>query len=108
MHEWEYALREPLTEVYRTLREAGPRRGDACEAVLRGSGRQPRTPAMAGRLVRVLTELDLAAVDGDGFGLRLADAPARTSLERSPAFIAYGRRLEDGRTFLTSSTSIAA
>ncbi len=108
MHEWEYALREPLTEVYRTLREAGPRRGDACEAVLRGSGRQPRTPAMAGRLVRVLTELDLAAVDADGLGLRLADTPGRTSLERSPAFIAYGRRLEDGRTFLTSSTAIAA
>jgi len=108
MHAWEYTLREPLEAVYRTLRQAGGRQGAGCEAVLRGAGREPHTPAMAGRLVRVLTELDLAVLDRSALGLELAGAPTRTSLERSEAFIAYRRRLEDGRRWLTTSTARAA
>ena len=63
---------------------------------------------MAGRLVRVLTELDLAVLDRDGVALEVADAPQRTALERSAAFRAYHQCLEDGLRFLTSTPIPAA
>jgi single-stranded-DNA-specific exonuclease len=105
IHEWDFALREPLTALYRVLREKGAVRGEALEAVLRGEGSQPRSAALAGRLVRVLTELDLVVLDREGPALRIAEAPARTALERSPAFRAYHQRLEDGLRYLTSETT---
>jgi single-stranded-DNA-specific exonuclease len=108
IHEWEYTLREPCAAVYRALRAAGDSRGEALEAVLRGEGTQPRTPALAGRIVRILTELGLADLDRDGLGLGLAGAPARTNLEHSAAFMAYRRRLEDGQRYLTTSQPKAA
>jgi single-stranded-DNA-specific exonuclease len=104
IHQWDFALRDPLTALYRALRGAGEVRGEAFEAVLRGEGPQPRSAALAGRLVRVLSELDLAALDREGQALRLTEPPARTALERSPAFRAYHRRLEDGLRYLTSDT----
>ncbi|MEA2295593.1 MAG: single-stranded-DNA-specific exonuclease [Solirubrobacteraceae bacterium] len=108
IHEWEYTLREPCAAVYRALRATGGSRGEALEAVLRGDGTQPRTPALAGRVVRILTELGLADLDRAEFGLSLAGAPARTSLERSAAFVAYRRRLEGGQRYLTTSQPKAA
>jgi single-stranded-DNA-specific exonuclease len=105
IHEWDFALREPLTTLYRALRGAGTVRGEALEAVLRGEGPQPRSAALAGRLVRVLTELDLVVLDREGPALRIAEAPARTALERSPAFRAYHERHEDGLRYLTSDTT---
>jgi hypothetical protein len=63
---------------------------------------------MAGRLVRVLTELGLADLDRVGLGLSLAEAPARTALERSAAYTAYRTRLESGTTYLTTSIQQAA
>jgi single-stranded-DNA-specific exonuclease len=102
IHQWDFALREPLTALYRALRGAGEVRGEALEAALRGEGPQPRSAALAGRLVRVLAELDLAVLDREGQALRLTEAPARTELERSEAFRAYHRRLEDGLRYLTS------
>ena len=108
IHQWDFALRDPLTALYRALREAGEARGEAYEAVLRGEGPQPRSPALAGRLVRVLTELDLAVLDREGPALKTVEPPARTALERSPAFRAYHRRLEDGLRYLTSDTIRAA
>jgi single-stranded-DNA-specific exonuclease len=105
IHEWDFALREPLTALYRALRDRRTVRGEALEAVLRGEGPQPRSAALAGRLVRVLTELDLVVLDREGPALRIAEAPARTALERSPAFRAYHQRLEDGLTYLTSDTT---
>ena len=105
IHEWEFALREPLKALYRALRGAGTVGGEALEAVLRGEGPQPRSAALAGRLVRVLTELDLVVLDREGPALRIAEAPARTALERSAAFGAYHQRLEDGLRYLTSETT---
>jgi single-stranded-DNA-specific exonuclease len=102
IHQWDFALRDPLTTVFRALRAAREASGEACEALLRGEGPQPRSAALAGRLVRVLVELDLAGLDRNGPVLRVADSPPRTALERSPAFRAYSRRLEDGLRFLTS------
>ena len=104
IHQWDFALREPLTTLYRALRGAGEARGEAFESVLRGEGPQPRSAALAGRLVRVLTELELAVLDRQGPALRIVEPPARTALERSAAFRAYHQRLEDGLRYLTSDT----
>jgi single-stranded-DNA-specific exonuclease len=108
IHDWNYALRAPLTVTYRALRAAGEASGETLEGLLRGDDPQPRSPALAGRLVRVLSELALVDLQRDGLALRVADAPARTSLERSAAFRAYQHRLEDGRRYLSSATSRAA
>ncbi|HET9740321.1 MAG TPA: single-stranded-DNA-specific exonuclease RecJ [Solirubrobacteraceae bacterium] len=104
IHQWDFALRDPLTALYRGLRGAGDVRGEAFEAALRGEGPQPRSAALAGRLVRVLSELDLVVLDREGPALRLTETPARTALERSAAFQAYHARLEDGLRFLTTDT----
>ena len=104
IHQWDFALREPLADLYRALRGMGEARGEACEAVLRGEGPQPRSAALAGRLVRVLSELDLVVPEREGQALRVAAAPERTALERSAAFRAYHGRLEDGLRFLTSDS----
>ena len=103
IHEWDFALRDPLTAVYRALRAANSTSGEATEHLLRGEGPQPRSAALAGRLVRVLTELELASFDRTGQGLTPAENPQRTQLERSAAYQAYQQQLEDGRRFLTSS-----
>jgi hypothetical protein len=111
IHEWDFALRDPLTALYRALRVLGGKaRGEACESVLRGEGPQPRSAALAGRLVRVLTELGLADFsDGNPHpALTVAESPQRTALERSAAYRAYQRRLEDGRRYLTSSDTTEA
>jgi single-stranded-DNA-specific exonuclease len=108
IHQWDYALREPLATVFRALRAARQTGGEALEAVLRGEGPQPRSAALAGRLVRILTELELAVLDREGPALTVAEAPARTALERSAAYRAYQRRLEDGLRYLTSAPSRAA
>jgi single-stranded-DNA-specific exonuclease len=102
IHEWDFALREPLKALYRALRGAGTVSGEALEAVLRGEGSQPRSAALAGRLVRVLSELDLVVLDRKGPALRIAEAPARTALEHSAAFRAYHQWREDGLRYLTS------
>jgi single-stranded-DNA-specific exonuclease len=104
IHEWDFDLRDPLTALYRALRAAKVACGEAGEALLRGDGPQPRSAALAGRLVRVLTELGLVALDREGPALEVAQRPQRTSLERSAAFTAYQQRFEDGRQYLTSST----
>jgi single-stranded-DNA-specific exonuclease len=108
IHRWDFALRDPLTALYRALRAAREVGGESCESVLRGEGPQPRSAALAGRLVRVLTELELVALDREGPVLEVAVAPRRTALERSAAFRAYHQRLEDGLRFLTSPQIPAA
>jgi single-stranded-DNA-specific exonuclease len=108
IHQWDFALRDPLAALYRALRAAREARGEACEAVLRGEGPQPRSAALAGRLVRVLTELDLVVLDRKRPALKVAETPQRTALERSAAFRAYHRRLEDGLRYLTETPIRAA
>jgi single-stranded-DNA-specific exonuclease len=102
IHEWNFALRDPLAALYRALRGIEHARGERFAGVLRGEGSQPRSAALAGRLVRVLTELDLVALDREGPALRIVERPGRTALERSAAFRAYHRRLEDGLRYLSS------
>ncbi len=108
IHTWDFALRDPLAILYRALRAARESGGEACEALLRGEGPQPRSAALAGRLVRVLAELDLVDFDREGPALRAVEAPERTALERSAAYRAYHRRLEDGLRYLSSAPIRAA
>ncbi len=101
--EWDYALRDPLAAVYRSLRHGGGAPAEACEELLCGGCTPRRSPALAGRLVRVLAELALVEVRRDGPALRVVEAPARTELERSPAFRAYSTRLQAGRRWLSAT-----
>jgi single-stranded-DNA-specific exonuclease len=107
IHEREYALRASLTATYRALRAAGEAAGEELETLLRGDAKTPRPAALAGRVLRVLAELQLVSLDPAG---RTVTVPAaeRTELERSEAFRAYQQRYEDGRTFLTEVTAKAA
>jgi single-stranded-DNA-specific exonuclease len=103
MHELEYGLRASLVALYRDLRSRGRVTGEELERLLRGEGSHGRPARLAGRLVRVLAELELVSLDRDLPALALAGT-AQTALERSTAFRAYAKRHEDGRRFLNSAS----
>ncbi len=105
--EREYGLRAPLAALYRALRDRGGAEGEELEAVLRGESSRPRSPALAGRLLRVLVELRLVSLDRDRPAVTVP-AAERTALERSPAFRAYEQRREDALQFLSEQTARAA
>jgi hypothetical protein len=89
----ELDLRPALTEVYRALRALPPETGpDALQAALAGSGRYPRTPSLCARLIAVLTELELVALDVERRICELRDG-IRTDLSRSATYRACGERL---------------
>ena len=73
--------------------------GEELERLLRGERPQGRPARLAGRLIRVLAELELVSLERDLPALAVA-GEARTALERSPAFRVYAKRHEDGRRFL--------
>jgi single-stranded-DNA-specific exonuclease len=100
MHELEYGLRTSLVALYRSLRERERATGEELERLLRGDGPHGRSAALAGRLIRVLTELELVSLDRDLPALAIASR-APTALERSPAFRVYRQRYEDGKQFLS-------
>jgi single-stranded-DNA-specific exonuclease len=100
----EYSLRGSLVDLYRALRRPGRVAGAELESLLRGAGRWPRGPELAARLVRVLTELELASFDPELPELRLAGREP-TKLECSNAYRLYTKINEDGQRFLSSSTS---
>jgi single-stranded-DNA-specific exonuclease len=102
MHELEYGLRHHLASLYRALRPLRAVAGEQVEGLLRGEGAHGRPARLAGRLLRVLTELQLVELDPDRPALALAGS-APTSLERSPAYRVYAQRHEDGRRFLSSA-----
>jgi single-stranded-DNA-specific exonuclease len=106
IHEREYALRASLAALYRVLRDLGGVEGEGLEAALRGDGPQPRSPALAGRLLRILVELDLVELDHERIGANVL-SERRAQLEASAAFRAYQRRLEDGRLYLGNNAAPA-
>jgi single-stranded-DNA-specific exonuclease len=102
MHELEYALRTSLVAFYRALRDRERAAGEELERLLRGDGPHSRSARLAGRLVRVLAELELVSLDRDLPALTIAGA-APTALERSPSYRVYAQRYEDGRRYLSSA-----
>jgi single-stranded-DNA-specific exonuclease len=117
---WELDLRAPLAAAYRALRAAARRAegdelfdpevsGAALAAALAGAGGQPRTGATAGRLLRVLAELELVVIEGDDpLAVTVPPVAERTALERSPAFRSYTARLEAGLAHLGAAPRTAA
>jgi single-stranded-DNA-specific exonuclease len=102
MHELEYSLRASLVALYRSLRLRRRAAGEELERLLRGDGSPGRPARLAGRLIRVLAELELVLLDRDLPALALANG-APTVLERSPAYRVYAHRHEDGRRFLSNA-----
>jgi single-stranded-DNA-specific exonuclease len=107
MHELEYGLRASLVALYRELKSRRRVAGEELEHLLRGDGPPGRPARLAGRLIRVLAELELVSLDRDLQALAVAGA-ARTALERSPAFRVYAKRYEDGRRFLSNANPAAS
>jgi single-stranded-DNA-specific exonuclease len=107
MHELEYGLRTSLVSLYRALRLRQRVAGGELERLLRGDGPHGRSAGLAGRLVKVLAELELVSLDRALPALAIADLEP-TTLERSPAYRAYGQRYEDGRRFLSSANRRAS
>jgi single-stranded-DNA-specific exonuclease len=102
IHELEYGLRTSLTALFRSLRQRQRAAGGELEHLLRGDGQHGRPARLAGRLIRVLVELELVSLDRDLPALAIASA-APTKLERSPAYRVYEARYEDGRKYLNSA-----
>ena len=100
MHELEYGLRTSLVALYRAVRDRERVAGEEFEHLLRGDQRHPRPARLAGRLVRVLAELELVSLDRSLPALSVAGARP-TELQRSPAYRAYARRYEEGLRFLS-------
>jgi single-stranded-DNA-specific exonuclease len=98
----ELDLRPQLTSLYRLLRESDAKgaTGESLEAILRGDGRYPRSGRVAGRLIRVLTQLQLATYDRSTRTLQIEPDAPRTTLDLSTAFTAYSERLTKSRAYL--------
>jgi single-stranded-DNA-specific exonuclease len=102
MHEQEYGLRASLVALYRALRDRERAAGEELEHLLRGEGPHGRSAELAGRLIRVLAELELVSLDRALPALAIAGT-APTALDRSPSFRIYAQRYEDGKRFLSSA-----
>ena len=101
IHELEYDLRTSLATLFRNLRLRRRVAGEELERLLRGDGQHRRPASLAGRLIRVLVELELVSLDRDLPALAIVST-AQTALDRSPAYRAYIARYEDGRRYLSS------
>jgi single-stranded-DNA-specific exonuclease len=104
MIEQEYGLRGPLAAVYRALAKGGPVLADLeLETALLGEGRHPRTPALAGRCLRVLVELGLVELERSSATVKCAIIEQRkVELDRSPAFRAYAALHDEAQSFLSA------
>jgi single-stranded-DNA-specific exonuclease len=102
IHEMEYGIRASLVALYRDLRDRQRATGEELERVLRGEGPHGRSVQLAGRLIRILAELELVSLDRDLPALAIAGT-APTALDRSPSFRVYAKRYEDGKRFLSSA-----
>ena len=105
MHELEYGLRNPLVALYRSLRDRKGVAGEELERLLRGEGPHSRPARLAGRLIRVLAELELVSLDSELPALAIAGV-SPTALDRSPSYRVYARRHEDGRRFLSNHANL--
>ncbi|HEX4008793.1 MAG TPA: single-stranded-DNA-specific exonuclease RecJ [Solirubrobacteraceae bacterium] len=107
VHDAEYGLRTSLIALYRELRARERASGAELETLLRGGGSPGRSARLAGRLVRVLSELEFVALDRNLPALALV-SHTPTELDRSPAFRFYSQVYEEGQRFLSSASLRAA
>jgi hypothetical protein len=105
MHEQEYGLRTSLVALYRELRTRERVAGEELERLLRGEGPHGRPARLAGRLIKVLAELELVSLDPELPALAIAGVTP-TALDRSPSYRVYARRHEDGRRFLSNHANL--
>jgi single-stranded-DNA-specific exonuclease len=103
IHELEYSLRTSLVALYRALRARGRVAGEELERLLRGDEARPRSARLAGRLVRVLAELELVSLDRSLPALEVLGAQP-TELERSSAYRVYSELYEEGARYLSRAT----
>jgi single-stranded-DNA-specific exonuclease len=100
-------LRPALIDLWRALDAGGELTGDGLARALQGGGQHPRDGACCGRLVRVLTELDLALWQATGGSAKLVRGGGeRTDLARSPAYRAYATRLTEVERYLGGADSL--
>jgi single-stranded-DNA-specific exonuclease len=104
IHEQEYGLRDSLAASYRALRARGGVAGQELEAALRG---EARSPELAGRLLRVLAEVGLVALDREQ-GKATVTERGHVSLEQSSAYRHYEQTRQDGLRYLGLTTAQAA
>ncbi len=115
--EQDHGLRGPLASIYRAL-AASPAglAGEPLEQALCGEGRHPRTPALAGRCLRVLAELELVDIESSGATVRCTINPARSGgnsdngrvdLERSSVFRFHSALHREGMRFLSEQAQPA-
>ena len=95
-------LRPALVDLWRALAAAGELAGEDLETELRGCGRHLRDGRHAGRLVRVLCELELATWDTAGGARLVRGRGERTDLQRSHAHRAYADRLAACERYLAT------
>ena len=103
-HEREYGLRNSLAASYRALRDRGELAGRELETVLRG---EAPSPEAAGRLLRVLTEVGLVALDRRRAAIAVTER-RRATLDLSAAYRHYEQTREDGLKYLRLTTAQAA
>ena len=105
LHDLQWPQRPGLAMLFRSLREAEATSAtvaDAVRSLVCGDGANRVSPEAAARSLRVLIELDLLAWDASAATRRLRVVSSEaTNLERSPAFVAYRGRHEEGRRFLS-------
>ena len=100
--------RAALAEVFRGAASA-PLEGEALAAVLAGTAALRRHPAIAARCVRVLAELELAALEGEAGERRLRIVSSeRTELERSDSWRQYSELHRRGAEHLQERLAAAA
>jgi single-stranded-DNA-specific exonuclease len=101
----EWPQRETLAWHFRALKraaEGAPLAAGDAYTTLSGAGHPyPRAPEVAARYVRVLEEVGLVSCHGSGADRRLGVVSSEgIDLGQSPAYLAYGARLEEGKRWL--------
>jgi single-stranded-DNA-specific exonuclease len=102
--DWEWNLRAAIREIWRGLAASGGEAsGTDLRSVLAGGSAYPRTPELAARCVRVLSELDLCEwrLTGGGPSLRVLSSE-RTDLGRSRAYTDCVARHQEAIRYLRS------
>jgi single-stranded-DNA-specific exonuclease len=99
---FEWQPRGAIEQIWRVLsKTGGEAEGEALRSLLAGPGHHPRSPEVAARCVRVLTELGLCEWRPDRAAptLRVLSSE-RTELERSRAYAACVARHQEATRFL--------